>query len=722
MGKEKKKKDRVMVWKWLNKMEGWEYHPSIRYIMYILLGAVIYLLLMGQVIPITYELKEGQISPVTLTSPIRALDQWATDIKKNEAEKSVSGIYTKEDSILTDQITQMETMFDSILSVVKTPNLTAVQKEEQLKVYISISLQDSVRNEMASLSEAKIKNLRNLSRSTLEFVMTDGDGINIKGMDQAYEKVDRYVQSNPYDNDKKIKELAKEITKQFVKPNLFYNPDQTSLLREEAKSKVQPVYIKKDELIVKEGQFIDKPTYERLKAAGLLKDTSTLWPYLGLLLLVSLLMFLLYFSIERMKPVLHQDNRSLLMLFIIFLLTFISIRFVDLISGESITSTKGYLAPVAFGVMLITILINMKLAILSGAIFSLFVGLVFNMDQMMVFDFRFGFVALIGSTAGAFALGRIRQRSAILKTGFIVALFNFLSIAVVVMLTSQSYTFREVLITLFYGILSGLFSAVLTIGFLPFFESFFGILSPLKLIELSNPNHPLLRKLLIETPGTYHHSVIVGNLAESAAEAIGADGLLARVGSYYHDVGKTKRPTFFIENQINISNPHDRVAPHISKNIIIAHTKDGVAMLKDYKIPLPIQDIAMQHHGTTLLRFFYHKALQISDKLIPENEYRYPGPKAQTKEAAIVGIADSVEAAVRSIQNPTNEMIEDTVRKIIKSKLDDGQLNECDLTLKELEIVSISILETLKGIFHSRIEYPDDKELEETKKGVDSNS
>jgi len=191
--------------------------------------------------------------------------------------------------------------------------------------------------------------------------------------------------------------------------------------------------------------------------------------------------------------------------------------------------------------------------------------------------------------------------------------------------------------------------------------------------------------------------------------------LLARVGAYYHDLGKTKRPTFFIENQLNMENPHDKISPSLSKNIIISHTKDGVEMLKEHKLPVPIQEIAMQHHGTSLLKYFYNKAEKDSEQHIKEIEYRYPGPKPQTKEAAIVGIADSIEAAVRSIKSPTNELIEETVRKIIKSKLDDGQLNECDLTLKELEIISISILESIKGIFHSRIEYPEDKDLEEKK-------
>jgi putative nucleotidyltransferase with HDIG domain len=279
------------------------------------------------------------------------------------------------------------------------------------------------------------------------------------------------------------------------------------------------------------------------------------------------------------------------------------------------------------------------------------------------------------------------------------------------MLMDDHVTQRDMLFSLSFALAGGLLTAVLVIGLLPFFEVAFGILSPLKLVELANPNHPLLRKLLTETPGTYHHSVMVGNLSEAAAEAIGANGLLCRVGSYYHDIGKTKRPSYFIENQTNIENPHDRIDPNLSKSIITAHTRDGVEMLKEYKIPKAIRDIAEQHHGTSLLHYFYHKAKQQaegSDKEVNEEDFRYPGPKAQFKEAAIVGIADSVEAAVRSLRNPTMEQIDSMVQKIIKSRLDDGQFNECDLTLKELDTIAKTLNETLLGIFHSRIEYPGD--------------
>ena len=228
----------------------------------------------------------------------------------------------------------------------------------------------------------------------------------------------------------------------------------------------------------------------------------------------------------------------------------------------------------------------------------------------------------------------------------------------------------------------------------------------MRLIELSNPNHPLLKKILTEAPGTYHHSIMVANLAESACEAIGANGLLARVGCYYHDIGKTIRPKFFIENQMNIENPHDRLPPEASKNIIMSHVTDGAELLRKHRLPKEIVDIAEQHHGTTLLKYFYYKVKQ-SGEDVTEDEYRYPGPKAQTKESAIVGIADSVEAAVRSLSQPTPEQIEELVRKIISDRLQDNQFNECDLTFKELEKVTNSLCESLKGIFHSRIEYPE---------------
>lgn len=701
-------------WLYITLIEGWKTSAFVRNVFYITLGLLMYLMLMGQVIPKTYELKEGQRSPIELVSPITVTDQWETDRLKREAELSVEDVYTKDFVIVNDQMALLEEFFDQLQTILNDQELTEEEKAKQIKESPKLSfLSEESIAKITTFSEDKIKNLRYITKTTLDFTMNTN--IKMEEIDQAYLNVEELIKTNPFDNDAEVTAIANEITKHYVKPNYFKDNEKTQLLREQASNNVEPVVIKKDEIIVKEGEYIDKHIYEKLKAAGLLKDTSTLWPYFGLLLIVALLLLLLFYSVERIKPSLHKDNKALLMVLVIMALTFASIGIVGLIGEKSLTSSVGFLSPVAFGVMLITLYISLRFALLTGVIFSIFASLIFNSDQTMIFDFRYGFVLLVGSTAGAFAIGKIRQRSSILKAGLIVAFFNTLGIIVLLMLTSQSYTIATGVETILYGVIGGIFSAVLTIGFMPFFEALFGILSPINLIELSNPNHPLLRKLLIETPGTYHHSIIVGNLSESAAEAIGANGLLARVGAYYHDLGKTKRPSFYIENQLNMDNPHDKISPSLSKNIILAHPKDGVELLKEHKLPVPIQDIAMQHHGTTVLKYFYNKAVADSEEPIPESEFRYSGPKPQTKEAAIVGIADSIEAAVRSMKNPTNESIEQTVRSIIKSKLDDDQLNECDLTLRELEIISISILENIKGIFHSRIEYPDDNKLEQAK-------
>lgn len=368
----------------------------------------------------------------------------------------------------------------------------------------------------------------------------------------------------------------------------------------------------------------------------------------------------------------------------------------------------GYLFPAAMAPMLIRMMLNERFAFIITIILAACGSIIFHDEITGSVNIEIAIYILFSGTAGILLLTNRNRKSNILQAGFFISIINILIIFFLLFLGNGQFTKMEYLYYTIFAFVSGLLSAILTIGLLPFFEAGFGVLSTLKLIELSSPNHPLLKKILTEAPGTYHHSVMVANLAEAACEAIGANGLLARVGCYYHDIGKTRRPQFFIENQMNIENPHNHISPETSKDIIIAHATDGAQMLKKHKLPKEIVDIAEQHHGTTLLKYFYYKAKEENDH-IDEMDYRYPGPKPQTKEAAIISIADSVEAAVRSMTHPTPEQIKNLIDSIVQDRLKDGQLNECDITLKEIEVIKKTFSETLNGIFHSRIEYPNPK-------------
>jgi putative nucleotidyltransferase with HDIG domain len=253
---------------------------------------------------------------------------------------------------------------------------------------------------------------------------------------------------------------------------------------------------------------------------------------------------------------------------------------------------------------------------------------------------------------------------------------------------------------------NGLLAAIITIGVLPFLEQLFGLVTPIKLLELANPAHPLLRRLQLEAPGTYHHSIMVGNLAEAAAESVGADALLVRVGTYYHDIGKLRRPAFLVENQMGIDNPHEKMTPSLSALTVSAHVRDGLDLAREYGLPESIAAFIPQHHGTALMTYFFHQALQGGDAF-EEGAFRYEGPRPQTQETAIVMLADAVEAAVRSLNRPTPDRLEEVVRRLIREKLEDGQLDECALTFRDLNKIAAAFVRILAGILHPRLEYPD---------------
>jgi putative nucleotidyltransferase with HDIG domain len=516
--------------------------------------------------------------------------------------------------------------------------------------------------------------------------------------------------------EKNLKEALKAIfTELSLQETLVYDPVSTAQKRQETRAQVSPIQVnvKENEKVVGEGEILSPEKIETLQHLGLLKAKTSYLNILGISILILIVFILIYLFLYQYKQSILNNETYFLLMGILHLFGLIVIRLFSQFNSTSETVTSiGYLAPTAAVIMLIAILLDSKLAVFMSLVFAIYSGLCNG------FQYQFVVVTLISSIIGAYSVSHLNERSDLMKASLYLMFTNIMVITSLGMMAG--FTLSKYLIALIYGTVSGLLCSITTIGTLPFFETAFRVTTPVKLLELSNPNQPVLKRLLLEAPGTYHHSIMVGNLAENAADAVGADSLLARVGAYYHDIGKLKRPYFFIENQIaNADNPHDKLTPSLSTLIITSHIKDGQDLGKEYNLPREIIDMIVQHHGTSLISYFYAKALENekSEGEVPESEYRYEGPKPKSKEAAIVMIADSVEAGVRSLKNPTPGRIEGFVRKVIKDKLEDDQFAECDLTFKELDMIAQAFVRVFNGLYHARIEYPDQviKEIERRK-------
>jgi hypothetical protein len=322
-------------------------------------------------------------------------------------------------------------------------------------------------------------------------------------------------------------------------------------------------------------------------------------------------------------------------------------------------------------------------------------------------SFYLGVLFLISAISSGILIWGVHRRMEIIRAGFIIGLIQVASLVFI-----NNFAFQDPIKYAAF-MFNGIASSILVVGLLPVFEYLFKTVANISLLELTDFNHPLLQRMVQEAPGTYHHSLIVGNLSEAACAAVGANALLARIGAYYHDIGKLNKPEYFSENQGINQSKHDALSPTMSKLIITEHVREGVELAKKYNLNPRIINFILEHHGTSLVYYFYRRALETleEDQEIKEEGFRYPGPKPQTKETAIVLLADSVEAATRALREPTPSSIEEIVQKIINNKFIDGQLDECDLTLKDLEKISAVFIRILSGIYHGRITYPEDSTL-----------
>ncbi len=612
---------------------GWKNSAAMRWLLLLLFVFLFYFSLAPRIVPETYDITLNAKADKDIRAPRQEVDEKATLQAQEDAANGVPDMYSIvqlknevlvnelfariEELNMDDQITEADRVdiFRRVIPervdqyvasfVISSRNSEAYSAELLAEMQRVVAAQkyaipEETYYKIPRMSPEQLQEMRGVARDVVRRLTIES----LANAETGRTKVAELVNASSLSL-KTEREIVQELARLAITPNKFYDKKETETARMKAKENTPQVVIKQGDIVVKKGQVISEALYEKLDGMGLLQERKNYWPQLGTLLLSVILTLALYVygELTSASTILRKTNAHWVMLLLIFALNLLFMHLVALTYSAD-WPFVGYLAPIAMGGMLVTLLLDMHLGLVSSLLFTLLASVILNVEQKFMFDFHYGFVAAVVSFTAVLAIHKASQRSSILKAGIMVSLFG--SVAVLaLMLINPEPSRSDLLQSVIFMLASGLLTAVLVIGLMPFFEVTFGILSALKLVELSNPNHPLLRKLLTETPGTYHHSLMVGNLSETAAEAVGANGLLCRVGSFYHDVGKTKRPLYFIENQNASGNPHDKLDPKVSASIIVAHARDGADMLKAHKLPKPIRDIAEQHHGSTFLKYFY---------------------------------------------------------------------------------------------------------------------
>lgn len=482
----------------------------------------------------------------------------------------------------------------------------------------------------------------------------------------------------------------KELIKNFIEPNLIINEEETNAKIDSniRALKNNTIVIKKGDFILKKGDEITESKYEQLKQLGLVVGYDKTISNIFRILYTVMISIAFYIG---GKKYLNKGVNSKG-----FYPSLICFNFVNFIYLLTINKSENllYIIPFAVVPIISSILTKDKLfAFILSSMTSILLAP--NLEWFVVMN--------ILSIVGIYNTSKLTNRMELVKNGFIIgAMQGMFSIIYSVV---YNHDLKTLTVILSFSLLSGFFTGMICLGILPYFENAFAILTDIKLLETGDYSSPLLKRLLLEAPGTFYHSIMVGALAEQAAEAIGANPILARVGAYYHDIGKLKRPVYFVENQGGLPNLHDELKPSLSALLLTSHPKDGYILAKQYGLPQEVLDIIIEHHGTTMVQYFYYKAVETGEN-INETDFRYVGPRPSSKESAIVMLADTVEAAIRASNDKSKEGIENTIRYLIKYKIDDNQLNNCDIKLQDIEKIVQAFLKVLKAAYHERIQYP----------------
>ena len=629
--------------------------------------------------------------------------QISTAAARNEAAANVKQIFTIDDTVLTRLLTQINNDLATLESLRNNTVLDIDSRLAALRYDLPGEYTDEVLRYVLEMGGSEMFVLRQSLRGAITAVYELG----VPESDLLAAKEDIIaLLSEAQVSEEVLSFLPAFVNGLTLVANENYDALATEAAMQEARDDVDVIQVTvlNGEKLLSRGSVITAEQIEALQALGLYSENPRYTTYGGLLAIVALLTVLIGYYLYFYQPKLFMQDKTLLLLLVTMLLIMLLCRLITLISFSTdaeIAAQIGYLLPVASASMLLAVLLERNLAIFATGILSVFVGIITD-GQI-----SYALTALGGGLAGILYTARLSQRSQFVGASIFIALTNMTLIGGWGLLSNQGYPIIG--LGMILGLGNGLLSAILAMGILPFLESAFSVTTRVRLLELSNFNHPLLKRLMMEAPGTYNHCVLLGNLAEAAADAIGADTLLVRVASYYHDVGKLKRPYFFIENQGLKENPHDKLQPALSVMIITSHVREGVEMLRQARFPEEIIALVEQHHGTGLLRMFYRKALEqaLDSKTVHEEDFRYPYSKPQSKEAALLLLADSTQAAVQALKHPVKGQVEEAVRNVIKGKMEDGQLQECPLTFKDMQLIEETFLLVISGMNHSRLVYPE---------------
>jgi hypothetical protein len=644
-------------------------------------------------------LNEGDVSSWDILAPADLV--YESGLRTQQAQeaqaRSIQDIYDPPDiSVAREQEVRAQQILEYISTVRLDTYAPPEQKSQWLAAIPDLSLSQATIDQILALTDGQWQQVRDEAVAVLLRAM-QGE-IRASQLGDVMRRLPTLISYGLTDSQA---EIVKVVVSGLVKANAQLNVARTDEARQQARAGTLPVTatIRRGEAIVRAGDRVTALDIEALDAFGLRQQATRWQSVLGTILFSLVAVVLLEILIARFEPGLWKRRRTAAVIAVLITL-FVVLAKLMIPATDSVVP---YLYPLPALSMIITILFGPALGVAIGIVMvaiAAFVG--GGSAEITIY-------LLAGTLVGAMALGRAERLAAFLQAGLAVAVTNAAVILLFGLLGSDPDMLKVAIDALAGAVMGGLAASLALASFLAL-SSYLEVITPFQLTELARPTHPLFRQLLLKAPGTYHHTLLVSNMAEEAANRIGADSLLTRIGAYYHDVGKTVRPYFFTENRAGEADPHERLDPRTSAQIIISHVHDGLDLAEKYRLPVVIRAFIPEHHGTGLTLFFYRQAVKAAGdhgEDVPEADFRYPGPKPQSRETAIVMLADSCEARVRSLKPASVEETDIIVRDTIKARLDAGELDECDLTLRDMEIIRASFLDVLQGMFHPRVQYPE---------------